>query len=110
MAPNISRSLKEDMAKSNYAEGKNKIKELSETVEMTEAMKKTAEAWNELQATIEKNFENVGEKFPEEVRKIHYGETDARGIYGKATVDETEELMDEGIDVAVLPWVKRKTS
>ena len=110
MAPNISRSLKEDMAKSNYAEGKNKIKELSATVEMTEAMKKTAEALNELQATIEKNFENVGEKFPEEVRKIHYGETDARGIYGKATVDETEELMDEGIDVAVLPWVKRKIS
>ena len=68
MAPNISRSLKEDMAKSNYAEGKNKIKELSATVEMTEAMKKTTEALNELQAKIEKNFENVGKKFPEEAR------------------------------------------
>ncbi len=110
MAPNISRSVKKDITRANKIPSNNKIKELSATVEMTEAMKKTTEALNELQATIEKNFENVGEKFAEEARKIHYGEADARGIYGKATADEAEELVDEGIDVAVLPWVKRKTS
>ncbi len=110
MAPNISRSVKKDITRANKTPSNNKIKELSATVEMTEAMKKTTEALNELQATIEKNFENVGEKFAEEARKIHYGEADARGIYGKATADEAEELVDEGIDVAVLPWVKRKTS
>ena len=110
MAPNISRSVKKDITRANKIPSNNKIKELSATVEMTEAMKKTTEALNELQATIEKNFENVGEKFAEEARKIHYGEADARGIYGKATADEADELVDEGIDVAVLPWVKRKTS
>jgi len=52
---------------------------------------------------VEKNFEHVGPRFAEEARKIHYGESDQRGIYGQATRDEAEELRDEGIEVAELP-------
>jgi hypothetical protein len=47
------------------------------------------------------NTEDVGDSFPEEARKMHYGETEARNIRGHATLEETEELIDEGI--AVMP-------
>ena len=52
---------------------------------------------------VEKNFDYVGEKFPEEARKIHYGETDPRGIYGEATGREVKELVDEGVSVSPMP-------
>ena len=47
--------------------------------------------------------EDVGDSFPEEARKMHYGETEARNIRGHATPEETEELLDEGIAVMPLP-------
>jgi hypothetical protein len=49
------------------------------------------------------NTEDVGDSFPEEARKMHYGETEARNIRGHATVEETQELMEEGIAVMPLP-------
>ncbi len=49
------------------------------------------------------NTEDVGERFPEEARRIHYGEIDARGIRGKASREETEALLEEGIEVMALP-------
>jgi len=49
------------------------------------------------------NTEDVGNSFPEEARKMHYGETEARNIRGHATAQETEALMDEGIAVMPLP-------
>jgi len=52
---------------------------------------------------IVSSVENVGRRFPEEARKIHYGEAEERQIYGEATVKEAIELVDEGIDVAPLP-------
>lgn len=52
---------------------------------------------------VEKTFEHVGPRFAEEARKIHYGETDKRGIYGQATRDEAAELKDEGIEFGELP-------
>jgi len=52
---------------------------------------------------VEKNFDNVGQAFPEEARRIHYGEADRRGIYGEATLDEAKELVEEGIDVCPIP-------
>lgn len=54
-------------------------------------------------AAVKANSEDVGERFPEEARKIHYGETEARGIIGNATPDEVHALIDEGIEVAPLP-------
>lgn len=52
---------------------------------------------------VEQNFENVGERFSEEARRIHYGETEKRDIYGEATLSEAKELVDEGVEVAALP-------
>ena len=57
----------------------------------------------EIKAHIEKTSENVGDRFPEEARKIHYGEVEERGIYGKATVDEAVELAEEGVNVMPIP-------
>ena len=56
---------------------------------------------------IEQNFDHVGERFPEEARKIHYGEVERRNIYGDATKEEVGELADEGIEVGEVPWVPR---
>ncbi|WP_417514924.1 DUF1178 family protein [Minwuia sp.] len=55
---------------------------------------------------VEKNAEYVGPAFAEEARKIHYGETEVRDIYGESTPDETEALRDEGIEFAQIPWVR----
>jgi hypothetical protein len=57
---------------------------------------------------IEKNFEDVGERFSQEARNIHYDKKTSKGIYGKATPEETSELIEEGIDVCTLPWVNDK--
>jgi len=58
---------------------------------------------------IEKNCENVGERFPQEARNIHYDKKTSKAIYGKATPEETSELIEEGIDVCTLPWVDEKS-
>lgn len=52
---------------------------------------------------ITSNAENVGDKFPEEARKIHYGEVAERGIYGAASLEEVRDLVDEGVQIAPLP-------
>lgn len=52
---------------------------------------------------IEQNFENVGDEFANEARKIHYGDSDERGIYGSASQDDVDELLEEGIDILPLP-------
>ena len=52
---------------------------------------------------VEENAEYVGPKFPEEARKIHYGETEDRHIYGESTLGEARELIEEGIQIAPVP-------
>ena len=56
---------------------------------------------------IEKNCKNVGENFTQEARSIHYDKKSSKGIYGKATIEETAELLEEGIEVATIPWVDK---
>tara|TARA_Y100000590_G_scaffold100954_1_gene114728 strand:+ start:5987 stop:6403 length:417 start_codon:yes stop_codon:yes gene_type:complete len=56
---------------------------------------------------IEKNCVDVGDKFPQEARSIHYDKKKSKGIYGKATPEETAELQEEGIDVATIPWINK---
>lgn len=50
--------------------------------------------------------EDVGERFPDEARRIHYGEVESRGIRGRATPEQTQALRDEGIEVTPLPMPK----
>lgn len=52
---------------------------------------------------VEENFEDVGERFPEEARRMHYGETEPRDIYGQASREEVRELLEEGITILPLP-------
>lgn len=52
---------------------------------------------------VVKTADHVGPRFPEEARRMHYGETPARPIYGEASPDEARALVEEGIDVAPLP-------
>ncbi len=56
---------------------------------------------------VEKNFDYVGDKFPEEARKIHYGEEKERGIFGEATGKEVREMIDEGVQIAPLPGASK---
>ena len=64
-----------------------------------QAFVKLKEAIREIRASSE----DVGEKFPEEARKIHYGEAEARGIIGQASPVEVKSLIEEGIEIAPLP-------
>lgn len=57
----------------------------------------------ELREHITKNATYVGPRFPEEARKIHYGETERRSIYGEASPQEVKELDEEGIEFHPLP-------
>ena len=61
----------------------------------------------EFRKYIEKNCENVGENFTKEARSIHYDKKNSKGIYGKATQEETSELLEEGIDITTIPWVDK---
>jgi hypothetical protein len=63
-------------------------------------------AWMKMVRHVLANTEDVGERFAEEARRIHYGEVDERGIRGQATRQETEALLEEGIGVLPLPLPK----
>jgi hypothetical protein len=56
-----------------------------------------------LRKYVEENADYVGREFPDEARKIHYGESEDRHIYGEASLEEAADLVEEGIDVAPLP-------
>ena len=66
--------------------------------------KKVKKQLLELRKYIEKNCKNVGNNFPREARSIYYDKKISEGIYGRATPEETAELLEEGIDVATIPW------
>lgn len=57
----------------------------------------------ELRDFVKSNAEDVGQRFPTEARKMHYGEIKHRPIYGEATPDDAKSLVEEGVDVMPLP-------
>ena len=61
-------------------------------------------AWLHIVRRVMANTEDVGQRFAEEARRMHYGEAESRGIRGQATPEQTEELLDEGIAVMPLPF------
>jgi len=89
MAPSVSGTKKKDRAKATHAAGPAAY----------------MAALRELRQQVEANCDNVGERFPEEARKMHYGEAEKRNIYGEATESEAEALSDEGIECQRIPWV-----
>ena len=87
VAPNVSK-------KSNSKPAKNK--------------KTLASNIKKIRKIVEKNFDYVGDNFFEEAKKIKYGETKDRPIYGEATVEETKELIEEEINITPLPFQSNK--
>jgi hypothetical protein len=70
---------------------------------MSQPERELRQKLKELRDHVAKNASYVGNNFPEEARKIHYGETERRSIYGEASPDEAKELHDEGIEFHPLP-------
>jgi hypothetical protein len=97
MAPRIGKSTSQDAQAPAEAQ----------SADLMAAMEKASQAITQLREVIEKNFDNVGGKFPEEARRMHYGEAKKRGIYGDASPRETQSLIDEGIEVRAVPWSRR---
>ncbi|MFL5260637.1 MAG: DUF1178 family protein [Hyphomicrobiales bacterium] len=64
----------------------------------------------ELRQSVEANAEYVGDKFADEARRIHYEETEKRGIYGEATLEDAKSLVEEGIEVHPLPKLPEDTN
>ena len=87
VAPNLSK-------KSNSKPAKNK--------------KTLASNIKKIRKIVEKNFDYVGDNFFEEAKKIKYGETKDRPIYGEATIEETKELIEEEINITPLPFQSNK--
>jgi hypothetical protein len=79
-----------------------------ETVELTP--EKMRGMLVKLRESVEANCDNVGTEFPEEARKIHYGEAEHRNIYGQASEDDATELAEEGIEFGRIPWVPSTNS
>ncbi|MBB4479248.1 DUF1178 family protein [Rhizobium etli] len=78
-------------------------KDERQTLAMDAMRQEALQKLKEAVAAVKANSEDVGTKFPEEARKIHYGEADARGIIGQATLDEAQALVEEGIEIAAIP-------
>jgi len=94
MAPKLlNKSWKKDLDKKDY-----KFKKINEKIK-------------EYQKFIKKNFEYVGENFAYEARSIHYkNKKKHKGIYGTASREEIKDLIDEGIDTEIIPWVEDKNN
>ena len=88
MAPNL-------FSKSNKIPKKNKVE------------KKIVKQLLDFRRYIEKNCKDVGNNFTQEARRIHYDKKTSKGIYGQATPEETDELLEEGIEVTTIPWVNK---
>ena len=70
---------------------------------MNEAQRQAMAELKALSKKMRENSDYVGEKFAEEARKIHFGETEARGIYGEATPDQARELAEDGVAFMPIP-------
>ena len=109
MAPNVGRKGNQATAESQPAnlpattEDRSQPQAMSNGAlppEAVEVMQKLAT----MQAKALKNSRWVGENFAEDARAMHYGERDVENIHGQATIEEAQELLEEGIEVAPLPF------
>ena len=96
-----STSVNKSVMAPNLASKSNKV------LKNTKTDKKIKEQLISFRKYIEKNCKDVGGNFAKEARSIHYDKKSSKGIYGKATPEETSELLEEGIDVTTVPWVKK---
>ena len=102
MAPRIAQGARRPVEKQPPANLPAKPTETPQTM--------AVKALRELRAKVEENCDYVGPAFAEEARRIHYGETEARGIYGETSDEEAEALDEEGVEFAKIPWIPRHDS
>jgi len=88
MAPTVLRGKAAEMMRESSADG---------------ARKQTYAFLKGMRDYLKENADDVGQAFPEEARKMHYGEAEVRNIYGEASVDEAKSLHEEGIPALPLP-------
>jgi len=77
-------------------------------IQRTKSEKKIRKQLIEFRKFIENNYKNVGADFAKEARAIHYDKKTSKGIYGNVSKEETENLLEEGIDVATIPWLEKE--
>ena len=94
-------SVKKTVMSPNLSSKSNKV------LEKTKLEKNIKKQLLDFRKYIEKNCKDVGENFTREARSIHYDKKTSQGIYGKATPEETSELLEEGIEVATIPWIDK---
>ena len=95
MAPNVARSVTKQPTTATADKHQTEAASLSRAVRA-------------LSEQVKENCDYVAQNFPEEARRMHYGETEKRGIYGEASEKEATELKNEGIDVHRIPWFSRQ--
>ncbi|MEM7442067.1 MAG: DUF1178 family protein [Pseudomonadota bacterium] len=75
---------------------------------MAATITKMREQLVEMRKQVEEKCEHVGPRFAQEARRIHFGEVEHRDIYGEATEEEAEELEEEGVEFARVPWISNE--
>ncbi|MGB0670467.1 MAG: DUF1178 family protein [Rhodospirillales bacterium] len=85
------------------SEGAARMENAAAEARAGEVAREILQAVDRLRDHVEAHCENVGERFPDEVRSMHYGEKEERPVYGEATLKEARDLLDEGIGVLPLP-------
>jgi hypothetical protein len=102
-----SKTVKKSIMAPSVATSKTSVVE-KDVEQKKEFFKNVKSKIRELNDYVAKNAEYVGDKFVSEVRSIHYDKKKKRNIYGNATLEETKELQEEGIDVATIPWAQKE--
>jgi hypothetical protein len=101
MAPNISPSRTKAAALTSDRDAEERALEVAE---------KILEAVDALRQDVETNFDDVGDQFANEARRIHYGEADERGIFGEASEQDAIDLDEEGVEFYRLPGAPRRNN
>lgn len=108
MAPNISKKTNQGLAVEEIISENPEENEQVGYTSLPEGLQGELEnVLKKVRKHVEDNCEYVGADFPEEVRKIHYGEKPERGIYGEASRAESLDLLEEGIDVIPVPGIRK---
>ena len=101
MAPAVARS--DRGARSAGPSAETPVPAAAPQLALSEPEQRLRALMQNLRAEATRDADDVGTRFPEEARRIHYGEVETRAIYGQASLDEARALIDEGIAVAPLP-------
>lgn len=112
MAPALAKSSKDQMAEPQRQvaidAAEKAADDMREGTDPQEAAQALMDVVTKLQKHVEETCDYVGDSFADEARAIHYGDAEERGIYGEASMQDTQELHEEGIDVMALPRLSDK--